>query len=98
MPILISFYRTVRPFGLWAPVRDRAQLHLNGREKASESAFRSLGNTLLGMIAVTGYYLFPMYLVGHWHGIAVLCLVVALAATAALAKTWYPYLPGDNET
>jgi len=98
MPILISFYRTVRPFGLWAPVRDRAQLHLNGREMASESAFRSLGNTLLGMIAVTGYYLFPMYLVGHWHGIAVLCLVVALAATAALAKTWYPYLPGDNET
>lgn len=97
MPILVSFYTTVRPFGLWTPVRDRAQLHLAGPEKASESAMRSLGNTLFGMIAVTGYYLFPMYLVGHWHGIAVLCLVVALAATAALAKTWYPYLPGDNE-
>jgi len=97
MPILVSFYKTVRPFGLWGPVRDVAQLRLSGREKTSESAMRSLGNTLLGMIAVTGYYLFPMYLVGHWHGIAALCLVVALAATAVLAKTWYPYLLDENE-
>ncbi|NLP11751.1 hypothetical protein GX408_15235 [bacterium] len=97
MSILISFYRTVRPFGLWGPVHDGAQLRLSGREKTSESAIRTLGNTLLGMIAVTGYYLFPMYLVGHWHGIAALCLVVALAATAMLAKTWYPYLPGGKE-
>ena len=42
-----------------------------------------------------GLYLFPMYLVGHWYGKALVWLSVALAAIVILSFTWYRYLPED---
>ena len=95
--ILVEFYRTVRPFGLWGPVKAFASLSQEELADTSESAARTLGNTLLGMIAVTGYYLFPIYLVGHWYGSALFCIGIAVSATVILAYTWYPYLPALQE-
>ncbi|MCE5250474.1 hypothetical protein LLG96_09675 [bacterium] len=95
--ILVDFYRTVRPFGLWGPVRGKAHLSVDERGMKSERASLAVINTCLGMVAVSGYYLFPMYLVGHWHGYAALCLGLACAATVALAFTWYPYLPSAGQ-
>ncbi len=91
--ILISFYKTVRPFGFWRPIREIAGLSPPELALKSEKFSIALLNTLLGMTAVTGYYLFPMYLIGHWHGFAAICLAVALASTAVLAVTWYRNLP-----
>jgi len=91
--VLVSFYRTVRPFGAWGPVRDRADLSAEQRAAPSEKASRAVLNVVLAMIAITGYYLFPMYLVGHWHARAGFFLGVALLATVALALTWYRHLP-----
>ena len=91
--VLVSFYRTVRPFGAWGPVRRRADLSPEQLAAPSEKISWTILNVVLGMIAITGYYLFPMYLVGHWHVRAGLCLAVALPATAALAFTWYRRLP-----
>ncbi len=91
--ILVSFYRTVRPFGLWKRVRQASGLSKEQLADSSESAGRAAFNTLIGMVAVTGYYLFPMYLVGHWHWRAGCWLAAALVATVILAVTWYPYLP-----
>jgi len=96
--VLVDFYRTVRPFGLWGPVRAKAYLSRDELVDPSESPWRAVLNTALGMVAIYGYYLFPMYLVGHWHGRALLYLLVALAATAALAVTWYPNLPPRRHT
>ncbi len=91
--ILIAFYRTVRPFGFWKPIRARAQISSDILGDTSENAFRAVVNTCLGIVAITGYYLFPMYLVGHWHARALLWLGAALLATAILAVTWYRHLP-----
>jgi len=91
--ILVSFFDTVRPFGLWGPVRDKSRLTAGELSRKSERAPLMLLNTAVGMVAVTGYYLFPMYLTGHWHGYAAVCLLTALAATVVLAFTWYPNLP-----
>ena len=66
-------------------------------ETRAESWKTAAFNTCTGMVAVTGYYLFPMYLTGHWHGYAALSLGIALAATVILALTWYPNLPGDRQ-
>jgi solute:Na+ symporter, SSS family len=95
--ILAQFYRTVRPFGFWGPIRAAAGLSAAELGKRSESFGLTALNVMLGMAAVTGYYLFPMYLVGHWHVRAGICFTVAAAATVILAFTWYRALPDKGE-
>ncbi len=94
--ILTMFYTTVRPFGMWKPVRERCGLTEDELSRPSERAPLMILNTIVAMIAITGYYLFPMYLTGHWHGRAAVCLLTAVAATVVLAFTWYPNLPSDT--
>ena len=91
--ILISFYRSVRPFGFWQPIRKSAGLSSEELSAVSESASLTILNVALGIIAITGYYLFPMYLVGHWHTYSMICLGCALASTVVLIFTWYKNLP-----
>jgi len=93
--ILISFYRNVRPFGRWGPIRKKAGLSAEQENAPSEKASLAFLNTALGIAAITGYYLAPMYLVAHRHGAALLGLAAALAATSVLALTWYRNLPPE---
>jgi Na+/proline symporter len=92
--ILVKFYRSVRPFGAWRPIREEAGLSSEELSKKSENATRALANVILGMIAICGAYLFPMFLVGHWYTRAMLWLCVGSAAAIALKFTWYDHLPG----
>jgi len=88
----ISFYRLVRPFGVWGPIR--------GEEMAakSENVALTILNVVLGMVAICGLYLFPMYLVGHWYAKSVAWLAAAVAAVAALGFTWYRNLPPPSNS
>jgi hypothetical protein len=54
-------------------------------------------NVVLAMLAITGLYLFPMYLVGHWYVDSMIWLVLAIAATLALKYTWYQFLPAPGK-
>ncbi len=90
--LLNKFYRSIRPFGLWKPVREDSGLTVSERENKSEKASRSVLNVVLGMIAIASGYLFPMYLVGHWYGRSLLCLGFSLTAVIALKYTWYRHL------
>jgi Na+/proline symporter len=83
------FYTRVRPFGLWGPVRRAAQLP----PEAGESAWRTVLNVVLGMTAVHGAYLAPMFLVGHWHLRSLGCVALTASACTALYFTWYRHLP-----
>jgi len=49
------------------------------------------------MLAITGLYLFPMYLVGHWYLSSMLWLALAVAAIVVLRYTWYGSLPAAGE-
>jgi hypothetical protein len=97
--VLVSFYRTVRPFGWWKPVKEKALQGLSPDVSLpkSEGTLRAVINTCLGVIAITGFYLFPMYLTGHWHLPAFVCLFIALLCSAILYVTWYPHLPRQRE-
>jgi len=86
----------VRPFGFWGCIRAKSALSSKEVRARSESAGLAILNTVLGMTAVSGLYLFPMYLVGHWHGVALAWLAVALAAMFALYFTWYKTLPAPE--
>lgn len=92
--ILVKFYRTVRPFGLWKPVFKKANLSKKELSVKSEKPVFMILNTLLGMVTVTGLYLFPMYLVAHRHTLSFMLLGSACAAMSVLYLTWYKNLPG----
>jgi len=95
--VLVRFYRSVRPFGAWRPVRRLANLSAEEARAPSEIAGRAVLNVVLAMVAVTDLYLGPMYLVGHWYARAGVWLGAAAAAIVALAFTWYRYLPPAEE-
>jgi SSS family solute:Na+ symporter len=91
--ILISFYKSVRPFGHWKPISEMAELSEEDSSSKTENVRRTILNVVLGMLAITGLYLFPMYLVGHWYLYSLVWLSLATAAIIALKYTWYDYLP-----
>ncbi|MCK4292103.1 MAG: hypothetical protein KAY65_02820 [Planctomycetes bacterium] len=96
--VSISFYRSVRPFGLWGPVRKQAELSAQEPASKSENVSLTILNVVLAMVAICGLYLFPMYLVGHWYGKSMMSLAVALGAIAVLRFTWYPNLPAKRSS
>jgi len=94
--VLAGFYKSVRPFGLWSPVRKRAGLLREELASKSENLSLTIINVVLGMVAICGLYLSPMYLVGHWYAKSVGWLGAAAVAIAVLAFTWYPNLPASD--
>jgi len=94
---LRRFYMRVRPFGAWRHIRDEIESAGETARPRSERPGLAVLNTVLGMIAITCAYLSPMFLIGHWHGRALVGLVIGFAAVAALAVTWYPNLPSPDE-
>ena len=95
---LVSFYKSVRPFGLWKPIAAKAVVSAQELSSESESMSRTIVNVLLAMLAITGLYLFPMYLVGHWYLYSVIWLGLAIAAIFSLKYTWYRFLPQPGKT
>lgn len=91
--ILVCFYRSVRPFGLWKPIREESRLSSKELSAKSESISLAILNVVLGIIAISGLYLSPMYLVGHCYLYSMICFVPAFAAIVALKYTWYRNLP-----
>ena len=91
--ILVAFYKSVRPFGLWRPVAAKAGLSRQESSSTSESVSLAVVNVLLAMLAIAGLYLFPMYLVGHWYLYSATWLGLAIAAAFTLKYTWYRFLP-----
>jgi len=93
---LQKFYRFVRPFGIWRPVRDTCGLTSQELADPAESPWRTVFNTLIACCGVTGLYLFPMYLVGHWYVQAGVWFGVFCCAAVVLYFTWYRWLPRDS--
>jgi SSS family solute:Na+ symporter len=96
LDILVGFYKSVRPFGLWKPIVRKAELSAEELSIKSESVLRTVLNVVLAMLAITGLYLFPMYLVGHWYVDSMIWLLLAIAAILALKYTWYQFLPAAD--
>ena len=59
----------------------------------SENGWIAMLNVVIAMCAITGLYLSPMFLVGHWYGKALFWFAVALLSIFILKFTWYDTLP-----
>ncbi|NOX55676.1 MAG: hypothetical protein GXP27_14800 [Planctomycetes bacterium] len=90
---LVAFYRQVRPFGYWGPIRAHCGLSSAELTRPAERPGLALVNVILGGMAILGAYLAPMYLVGRWHLPAAAWAAVTAAACIALRWTWYRNLP-----
>jgi SSS family solute:Na+ symporter len=88
---LMSFYRNVRPWGLWRPVHEMV-LKEDPGFTGNDNFQRNLLNIVLGIIAQLCLTLLPMYIV-LWLK-APLLLTVALLAIIILVlkKTWWDRL------
>ncbi len=90
---LIQFYVSVRPFGLWKNIRQQSGLSEKALSEKSENGWIAVLNVFIAMCAVSGLYLAPMFLVGHWYGKSILWFVIVLISVVILKFTWYDNLP-----
>jgi len=89
--ILMSFYRTVKPWGFWAPIRDKV-MRVDPTFRPNEDCARDLTNVAVGIVWQLTLVTFPIYLVlRDWPW--------ALGSAAVLATTslflkfrWYDRL------
>ncbi|MFC1726792.1 hypothetical protein ACFL4T_14310, partial [candidate division KSB1 bacterium] len=93
---LLSFYKTIRPFGFWKQVSRAAPADSLPQLNRTENPTRVVLNTVLGIIAIIGLYISPMYLVGHWHKTALLWFTTSLIAVVILYWTWYKPLSEEE--
>jgi Na+/proline symporter len=95
---IVTFFRRVRPFGWWGPIRRRSGLTVATLYHGQDHPGLILTNVVLGMVALLASYLFPLYLIGHWFQWAWLSFAVCATACFVLYFTWYRRLEDENES
>ncbi len=92
--LLKAFYRTVRPWGFWGPVRD-AVLAEDPRFPVNRNFCRDAFNIVIGTSVQTALVALPIYVVlRRFDGIAA-CLALVAVGGVILKKTWYDRLASD---
>jgi SSS family solute:Na+ symporter len=88
MAVLKSFYRNVRPWGFWEPVKQLVM--------ADDSAFvpnrnfkLNMFNVVLGTMAQLGLTILPMYLILAQHFPLLVTVAMLLVIVLILKKTWW---------
>jgi SSS family solute:Na+ symporter len=86
--VLIGFYRTIQPAGLWRPVKNKVKEQNPGFCK--EIPFRNdLLNVILGIPWLFSLWVSTMYLVGRKYQTALIWFLTAAVLTVVLYFTWY---------
>ncbi|MCW1926378.1 hypothetical protein OKA05_27755 [Luteolibacter arcticus] len=92
METLVGFYRKVRPFGSWGPVKAAA-----GTPPPPAGEGRSTFVTLLAShVGLLCLFLSPFYLLGRWWAWAAAVVVIGTACALVLRETWWERLPDDE--
>ena len=94
MRTLMEFYRRVRPWGWWDPVRD-AVVAEDPSFAVNRGFRRDAFNVVVGTVVQTALVALPIYIVvRRFDGLAV-CLAIVAVGGAILKKTWYDRLAAD---
>lgn len=93
--VLKHFYKNVRPWGLWKPVREQIRLEDPTIQKNS-NFWRDSGNVVLGVIGQMGLTLLPIYLVLFMFNELIVTIIVLLIIGFVLKRTWWDRLSKDN--
>ncbi len=90
--VLKNFYRTVRPWGFWDPIRAKV-LAEDPNFQPNKDFGRDVFNVVIGTIWQTTLVVLPICLViRESKGIAI-SLIVLVVTSVVLKKSWYDHLP-----
>jgi len=93
---LEHFYRTVRPYGLWGPIRRRTQA-TPPNAGMDAPPIRIVGNVVLATVCLTSSFVAVFLVVGHYLQGSLIAVGTALATAVILYFTWYcPLLAGER--
>jgi len=93
--LLKDFYRNVKPWGLWGPVRDMVMQDDPGFERNKDFR-RDMFNVSIGIVAQTCLVAAPIYLVVRESTSLFTTLVVFAICAGILKKTWYDKLEASS--
>jgi Na+/proline symporter len=88
MKVLKSFYKTVRPWGFWAPVH--AEVLLEDPSFQANKRFKlDMFNVVLGIIAQLCLTILPMYFILNMQTPLWITLAILAVLIAVLKRTWW---------
>ena len=93
--VLKEFYRRVRPWGFWGPIREKV-MRENPGFQPNKDFFRDMFNIIIGTIWQTCFIVLAMFLVTRHFQNAAITLVVLVITCFILKKTWYDTLPAST--
>ena len=89
--VLISFYRSVRPWGLWGPIRKRVKAE-HPLDPPSASWRRDAVNVAVGVVWQFSIAVAGIYLVLEDFSALAICAVLVLLTSIFLKFNWYDHL------
>jgi len=93
--VLMRFYRTVRPWGVWGPILRKCQT-ASPQLQPNRDCRRDLFNVGIGIVWQMAMISFPVYLVLQQWGRTLIALAVFGVTSLILKVTWYDRLgPGE---
>jgi len=95
--VLKSFYRTVRPWGFWGPIRAKVVAE-DPSFRPNEDFRRDMFNIVIGTIWQTTLVVLPICLVIRESKGIVIALVVLVVTSVVLKRSWYDHLPPAEPT
>jgi SSS family solute:Na+ symporter len=88
---LVSFYRTVRPWGFWKPVHDKI-IAADPSYRKNTDFGRDMFNIVIGIIWQTALVLLPIYVVLMNFKSAGIVLGIIVLTSVILKRNWYDRL------
>ena len=93
--ILKTFYRNVKPWGFWGPIK--AKVMAEDPSFAPNSNFKAdMLNVLIGVVWQTSLVILPIYIVLQQGMPIAVTAVIALVSSVLLKKLWFDKLPSDK--
>jgi hypothetical protein len=90
----MNFYRRVRPWGFWGPVRD-AVLKQDPAFPVNRNFRRDMFNIVVGICVQTTLVALPIYVVLRRFDAIAACLALLAIGGTILKKSWYDRLASD---
>ena len=93
--ILMEFYKTVKPWGFWGPIKSKVMAEDPSFEPNNRFSKDAL-NVLIGVIWQTSLVILPIYIVLQQGMPIVITAAIAIVTSFILKKTWFDELPKDK--
>jgi SSS family solute:Na+ symporter len=94
--ILIKFYKTVKPWGFWKPIREKVLL-ANPKFVPNKNFRRDMFNVLVGMVWQITLMAAPVFLVLREYSSLIISVVIMIVTSAILKYTWWDKLSEMDE-